>query len=800
MAINAVCGACGWSGRVKDGLEGRRVKCPKCAAPFVVGAAAEPRVAQPVAARSAAARPAAAQQAPAAARASTRPAPPPAAPRRPFTPVEAAALVTGRITPVKTTLAYRLALAAAAFVMVLLPLTYLAMIAGVGLGVRWHLVNHTGWLTGHGLRGRAALVPVLAYATPAVVGGVIVLFMLKPLLARRPAAFEPQSLERHGEPTLFALVESVCRAVGAPFPKRIDVDMQVNASASHRRGLLSIFGDDLVLTIGLPLVAGTTVEQFAGILAHEFGHFTQGAGMGFGAVVGRINAWFARVVWERDAWDVRLREWSNGSGLWGGIILTLARGAVWLTRRILFGLMWIGHAVTCHLSRQMEYDADLHQLRLVGSTTFADTFRRLPVLSVADNTAAQTLGDAWVEGITVDSIPDLVVLGAERIPAEERAAIDKAAAEQTAGAFDTHPAIRDRVARAEIAGEAGLLACQEPAARLFTDFPRLCRELTLAIHQRVHPGKLLAPQLRPAAEILARRGAEQDAMRAASRWLDEETSPFLPFPGQGGSLRGTAAECLEAHRDAQASLRAEPVTPRDQWDAIFAPLMRHQQTFVAASVVATGASYRDSQAGVTLRTAADVDKIRREAWEDFRTRSAALVQRRIHTDRRLAAAIGWLDSSEAESRIADAARRRDEASTLFKALAALELRRGEWIRVAAEMDVLAYWIQQAGDESVQQNLAKALPPAFTATATAINSLRQPLLGEPYPLDHADPSMTIGRYLVPEDTNADSPEGVLEAGQRLLSLFPWLAWQIFGRLALHAEKVEAVIDRQPGAIA
>ncbi len=42
----------------------------------------------------------------------------------------------------------------------------------------------------------------------------------------------------------------------------------------------SLWGNDLVLTIGLPLVAGLSAKEFAGILAHEFGHFTQGLACG----------------------------------------------------------------------------------------------------------------------------------------------------------------------------------------------------------------------------------------------------------------------------------------------------------------------------------------------------------------------------------------------------------------------------------------------------------------------------------------------------------------------------------------
>lgn len=61
-----------------------------------------------------------------------------------------------------------------------------------------------------------------------------------------------------------------------------------------------LFGNDLVLTIGMPLVLGLSLRQFAGVLAHEFGHFSQGAGMRLTFIIRTISVWFTRVVYERD--------------------------------------------------------------------------------------------------------------------------------------------------------------------------------------------------------------------------------------------------------------------------------------------------------------------------------------------------------------------------------------------------------------------------------------------------------------------------------------------------------------------
>src|SRR5262249_47260105 len=132
---------------------------------------------------------------------------------------------------------------------------------------------------------------------------------------------------------------------------RIDVDCEVNASASPEHGILSLLRRRLVLTVGLPLAASLDVNQFAGVLAHEFGHFSQSAGMGLTYLVRSINAWFARVVYERDQWDAKLETWSHQKQLTLLVFCNLARAGVWLTRRVLWALMTCGHAVSCTMLR-----------------------------------------------------------------------------------------------------------------------------------------------------------------------------------------------------------------------------------------------------------------------------------------------------------------------------------------------------------------------------------------------------------------------------------------------------------------
>lgn len=142
------------------------------------------------------------------------------------------------IEPVETVSAYRFKIFLVTAVMAALPLIYIGFIGLVGLIVLYHLTHHGGMVTA--VRGRAAILAMLLYLAPILIGGITIIFMFKPLFARAANDRRSRALTRDGEPLLFAFVDRVAEAVGAPAPCRIEVNSDVNASASFRRGWLSM--------------------------------------------------------------------------------------------------------------------------------------------------------------------------------------------------------------------------------------------------------------------------------------------------------------------------------------------------------------------------------------------------------------------------------------------------------------------------------------------------------------------------------------------------------------------------------
>jgi hypothetical protein len=107
---------------------------------------------------------------------------------------------------------------------------------------------------------------------------IVFIFMVRPFLNLFEKKPEPYAVTAADEPALFEFVERICSIVNAPLPSQIYLTADVNASVSCRRGLRSLFSNDFVLSLGLPLVYGLDLRQLAGVIAHESGYFGQATG------------------------------------------------------------------------------------------------------------------------------------------------------------------------------------------------------------------------------------------------------------------------------------------------------------------------------------------------------------------------------------------------------------------------------------------------------------------------------------------------------------------------------------------
>ena len=491
----------------------------------------------------------------------------------------------GRIEPIRATALYRLGLALVAGAMVLLPVIYVALVALAAWG--WWL-----YLSEILLAGRTgANVFTLA---PLAVGGVVIFFLLKPLLARDSRRAKPLTLAREEAPGLFRLVEQLCDMLRAPRPASIDVDVQVNASAALRQGLLSLFRRDLVLTVGLPLASGLTLRQFTGVLAHELGHFSQGLGMRFSYIIRLVNNWFAAAVFGRDEWDERLEGWVRSRRRLGAIFISRAASAsVRPSREILRLLMLLGHAISMFLLRLMEFDADQAVIRTVGSQSFIETCQQIHLLRLASQWAEADQNLAWSKGRLADDVPALILANLRQMKTEVAKGVLEQAMGMAGGMYDTHPSTGQRIARAQERRWEGVFRLDGDARRLFGDFAGTCRRASIHHYQHALPEALPLVKLAATETVAAEGERENGFAQARARYFGEVFDAFccldLPKPREQDP-----EELKQSYAKSRAEL-AEAARKRQQWEKRF---QRCGEIQIALVCSAAGLRFEPQQFGV----------------------------------------------------------------------------------------------------------------------------------------------------------------------------------------------------------
>jgi hypothetical protein len=404
----------------------------------------------------------------------------------------------------RVSILYQVGLFLVAAFMLLLPVAYLAFAGFMGYCVYWYAVHAHGLVSDPHGGGRVMIIRVFLYVAPLIAGVAAVAFMFKPLLAPRGKSPKPMELNPAQHPRLYQFIAHICDMLHVSMPKRIDLHCELNASAGFRRGWLSFFGNDLVVQLGLPLVAGMNTRQLASVVAHELGHCTQAMAMRLYYVIARINGWFMRVIYERDEWDETLDDWSASSETWYvSLLLFCINGAVWLSRRVLWLLMAMGHAVCCFLSRQMEFHADACSMAVVGSEGVESALVRGQELAVLHGLAYESLGDIWKKYNQLpDNFPDFLDCLERKLPPAFHEQARTTLINETSGFFDTHPTAAKRIQKARQRAEAGVFLMEKPARALFRDFDATAKAATGRHYRQALGLPVTAPMLKPVREFI----------------------------------------------------------------------------------------------------------------------------------------------------------------------------------------------------------------------------------------------------------------------------------------------------------
>lgn len=418
-----------------------------------------------------------------------------------------------RIEPVKLPKSYYLSSLLTIGGLLLLCVAYFMMTVGVpvGLGYLLYLANTTEilktyqWLFWVFLLGGPGSL-ILSY------------FMLQPLFGRR--GLEPQylTITERDQGLFFAFLERLCRAMGAPMPDEVTIDCQVNASV---RRLSGFWGRErLRLTLGTPLIRAFTASQLAGVIAHELAHFRQKGGRRLGYAIETMLGLFALLAHYRSPVERQIAEqFRRASDARVILFYFFAGKVIGLARLICRGLAWVGNAIVGHHRRQLEYDADRWEARLVGNSRFAELERELVLLGIAYGQAMGSIREHEEEGRYPIDLADYALAFRVLLPDELAGQIWSKTLEVKTGLFDSHPSSRDRIANVEAFEQNPPPELDIPALDLFRDWIGLTRLATRVFYCQELGEAVLPGNLHSTEELLGKLGQNSETEEAHERYF-----------------------------------------------------------------------------------------------------------------------------------------------------------------------------------------------------------------------------------------------------------------------------------------
>jgi heat shock protein HtpX len=256
----------------------------------------------------------------------------------------------------------------------------------------------------------------------ALIGALVILWSILP---RIDTFIAPgPRLTRQKFPALFKEIERIAKLTRQEMPREVYLVPDINAFVAERGGFMG-FGSRRIMGIGLPLFHLLTVDELNAVTAHEFGHF-YGGDTSLGPWVYKTRAAIIRTV------------------------MNLGQANTWLMIPFqAYANLFL--RVTNAISRQQEFSADRLAARTVGAGAGISGLQKVHKYGQA---FAAYLNQEFLPLLNAGYQPPLLegfnkFIKAPRIVE----AVDKSYEEQLtrgkADPFDTHPALKERIAALE---------------------------------------------------------------------------------------------------------------------------------------------------------------------------------------------------------------------------------------------------------------------------------------------------------------------------------------------------------------
>lgn len=238
-----------------------------------------------------------------------------------------------------------------------------------------------------------------------IAGSGMMLFFGVKFMFKKGQKFDGNDIEitPQTEPELYEFIQQLIKETGAPKPKKIGINNDVNAFVYYNSTFLSLFFPAKKnLMIGMGLMNALNLSEFKAVLAHEFGHFSQSS-MRVGSYIYMSNRVIHDMVFNRDKWDELLNNW-RAVDIRLSFMAWAITPLVWLVRQLMMLFYKLLNILNASLSREMEFHADKVAVSVTGSDAIVDALWKLEYASMALNETYEAVYHSVKQGVYAENI------------------------------------------------------------------------------------------------------------------------------------------------------------------------------------------------------------------------------------------------------------------------------------------------------------------------------------------------------------------------------------------------------------
>lgn len=323
--------------------------------------------------------------------------------------------------------------------------------------------------------------PLLVIAQLAVLllAGLLLLFLLKPLVALFHLEQGGVPLGEDQEPDLYAFVEKVCERIGAPMPAEIRLLEDATIRVAYQHGPQGWMENRTVLTLGVPLIAGLNCSQLTALLARHLSPYRNKTFPRAAAIMLHGHEWLQRTVDGEDIVDRTLKRWHEETRLGDGLyrVLQLLLGP---SRHMVGWRLRLSRALDRRVVHRLAADADRLALAFSGSEGFIRLVDQVNLLAFVGDNLLSNLETQWrSKGTLPGNLVQLMVMRSRQLPVYTPQKLRLLEEQQKATTGNILPSEQQRLQPLGNTAVTPGDSCLSPAAVLFHHYSKLTRTMTL---------------------------------------------------------------------------------------------------------------------------------------------------------------------------------------------------------------------------------------------------------------------------------------------------------------------------------